>query len=160
MPHSYGYRAHTRYLFKRPFRRHGPLKTSTYLETYKLGDYVDIKGVGSVHKGMPHKYYHGRTGVVWNVTPRAVGVEILKRHRNRLIRKRIHVRIEHVSKSKCREEFLLRVKENDRRRREAAAKKERVNLKRSPGEPAPGQLIKTKGLQIETVTPVPYEALL
>jgi large subunit ribosomal protein L21e len=104
------------------------LKTSTYLQTYKLGDYVDIKGVGSVHKGMPHKYYHGRTGVVWNVTPRAVGVEILKRHRNRLIPKRIHVRIEHVSKSKCRENFLLRVKENDRKRREAAAKKGLLSL--------------------------------
>jgi large subunit ribosomal protein L21e len=77
---------------------------------------------------MPHKYYHGRTGVVWNVTPRAVGVEILKRHRNRLIRKRIHVRIEHVSKSRCREEFLLRVKENDRKRREAAAKKGTFNF--------------------------------
>jgi hypothetical protein len=22
---------------------------------------------------MPHKYYHGKTGVVWNVTKRAVG---------------------------------------------------------------------------------------
>jgi hypothetical protein len=37
---------------------------------------------------------------------------------------------------------------------------ERVNLKRSPGEPAPGQFIKSKGLQIETVTPVRYESLL
>ena len=27
---------------------------------------------------MPHKYYHGKTGVVWNVTKRAVGVEIYK----------------------------------------------------------------------------------
>lgn len=29
-------------------------------------------------QGMPHKYYHGKTGVVWNVTKRAVGVEINK----------------------------------------------------------------------------------
>ena len=27
---------------------------------------------------MPHKYYHGKTGVVWNVTKRAVGVEVNK----------------------------------------------------------------------------------
>ena len=32
----------------------------------------------AVHKGMPHKYYHGRTGVIWNVTKRSVGVEMNK----------------------------------------------------------------------------------
>ena len=29
-------------------------------------------------QGMPHKVYHGRTGIVWNVTKRAVGVEVNK----------------------------------------------------------------------------------
>lgn len=29
-------------------------------------------------QGMPHKYYHGKTGVVWNVTKRSVGVEVNK----------------------------------------------------------------------------------
>lgn len=29
-------------------------------------------------QGMPHKFYHGKTGCVWNVTKRAVGVELLK----------------------------------------------------------------------------------
>jgi len=33
---------------------------------------VDVKACGSVHKGMPHKYYHGKTGIVYNVTARAV----------------------------------------------------------------------------------------
>jgi ribosomal protein L21E len=27
---------------------------------------------------MPHKWYAGKTGIVWNVTKRAVGVEINK----------------------------------------------------------------------------------
>ncbi|PNX70123.1 hypothetical protein L195_g057112, partial [Trifolium pratense] len=27
---------------------------------------------------MPHKFYHGRTGRVWNVTKRAIGVEVNK----------------------------------------------------------------------------------
>ena len=31
---------------------------------------------------MPHKYYHGKTGVVWNVTKRAVGVEVNKQVSN------------------------------------------------------------------------------
>jgi large subunit ribosomal protein L21e len=27
---------------------------------------------------MPHKYYHGRTGIVYNVTPSSVGVIVYK----------------------------------------------------------------------------------
>ena len=30
-------------------------------------------------QGMPHKWYQGKTGRVWNVTKRAIGVEINKR---------------------------------------------------------------------------------
>lgn len=33
-------------------------------------------------QGMPHKWYQGKTGVVWNVTKRAIGVEINKRVSN------------------------------------------------------------------------------
>ena len=39
---------------------------------------MDIKVNASVHKGMPFKFYHGRTGIVWNVTKRALGVELTK----------------------------------------------------------------------------------
>lgn len=37
---------------------------------------MDIKGNGAVQKGLPHKFYHGKTGVVWNVTPRAIGIQV------------------------------------------------------------------------------------
>jgi large subunit ribosomal protein L21e len=68
-------------LFSRPFRHKGYIHLTTYLRNYKIGDYVDIKVNGAVHKGMPHKFYHGRTGIVWNVTKRAVGVVINKQVR-------------------------------------------------------------------------------
>ena len=45
---------------------------------------------------------------MWNVTPRAVGVEVNKQINGRVARKRIHVRIEHVQHSRCREDFLKR----------------------------------------------------
>ncbi|KAF9998089.1 hypothetical protein BGZ79_008235, partial [Entomortierella chlamydospora] len=55
MPHSYGIRARTRHMFARNFREHGmPIKLTTYLKTYKVGDIVDIKANGAIHKGMPH----------------------------------------------------------------------------------------------------------
>ena len=38
---------------------HGPIKLSTYLTNYRIGDIVDIKANAAQQKGMPHKYYHG-----------------------------------------------------------------------------------------------------
>lgn len=49
---------------------------------------------------------------MYNVTPRAVGIIINKIVGNRYIEKRVNVRIEHVKHSKCRQEFLDRVKRN------------------------------------------------
>ncbi len=81
MPAGHGLRSRTRDLFSRPFRHKGYIHLTTYLRNYKIGDYVDIKVNGAVHKGMPHKFYHGRTGIVWNITKRAVGVVINKQVR-------------------------------------------------------------------------------
>jgi large subunit ribosomal protein L21e len=178
MPHSYGYRARTRKIFAQPFRKSGPVPLSKYLTTYRLGDYVDIKVNGSVHKGMPHRFYHGKTGVVWNVTKHAIGVEVSKTVRNRIIKKRIHVRVEHVQPSRCREDFLNRVKKNAELKKQAKKDKsmcnlfwfilylifvpfpERVSLKRQPAQPAPGKLVKAKLRDAIFVTPQKYEFLL
>ncbi|KAB2612317.1 60S ribosomal protein L21-1 [Pyrus ussuriensis x Pyrus communis] len=100
------------------FGKKGYIRLSTYLETYKIGDHVDIKVNGAVHKGMPHKFYHGRTGRVWNVTKRTVGVEINKQVGNRIIRKMIHV---------CTEEFRIMKIKNDQLKAEAKAKGEFIN---------------------------------
>jgi large subunit ribosomal protein L21e len=83
MPAGHGLRSRTRDLFSRPFRHKGYIPLTTYLRTFKIGDYVDIKVNGAIHKGMPHKFYHGRTGIVWNVTKRAVGVVMNKQVRCR-----------------------------------------------------------------------------
>lgn len=56
----------------------GTIHLSTCLRIYKIGDYVDIKVNDVVHKDMPHKFYHGRTGCMWNITKRAIGVEMNK----------------------------------------------------------------------------------
>jgi len=159
MPHSFGYRSRTRHLFSQPFRKRGPVHLSKYLTTYKIGDYVDIKGNGSIHKGMPHKFYHGRTGIVWDVTKRAIGVEINKTVGNRIIRKRIHVRVEHVQKSRCREDFLRRVKENQVNRIENKKRKVKVPLKRSPGLPRKGHIVHSK-FPVQTISPLRYEEML
>ena len=100
------------------------------MRCYHVGDYVDIVANGAVHKGMPFKGYHGRTGVVFDVTKTAVGVEVNKQVRNRIIKKRIHVKVEHVLPSKCRKQHLDRVKQNEAIKAEKRA--EKVCLKRLP----------------------------
>lgn len=159
MTNSKGYRSRTRSLFSKGFRQHGPVHLSTYLTTFKLGDKVDIKGDGSVQKGMPHKFYHGRTGTVWNIAPRALGVEVNKRVRGRILRKRIHVRIEHVQKSRSTEAFLERVKRNEQLKAEAKKTGQFFQLKRQPAQPRAGALIKTKKTEIVDLAPQPYELL-
>merc|ERR1719461_2752364 len=48
---------------------------------------------------MAHRIYQGKTGVVWNITQRAVGVLLKKQVGPRFRTKRLHVRIEHVRPS-------------------------------------------------------------
>uniref|UniRef100_A0A8C6MMN0 60S ribosomal protein L21 n=1 Tax=Moschus moschiferus TaxID=68415 RepID=A0A8C6MMN0_MOSMO len=80
MTNTKGKRRGTRYMFSRPFRKHGVVPLATYMRIYKKGDIVDIKGMGTVQKGMPHKCYHGKTGRVYNVTQHAVGIIVNKQY--------------------------------------------------------------------------------
>jgi len=109
---------------------------------------------------MPHKYYHGRTGIIWNVTPHAVGVIIRKQVRNRLEEKKIHVRIEHVRKSKCRDDLLKRIAAGQAASKQAKATGKKVPLKRSPELPKPGHFVRSAKTEIEQITPLKYEELM
>ena len=160
---STGYRSGTRDLFSKKFRTKGgnqPL--TTFFRRYKVGDIVDVVCDASQQKGMPHKYYHGRTGKVWNVNKRAVGVEINKVHRQRQIVKRIHVRVEHVRPSKCKTGHLLRVKQNEKIKADAKASGTPAPismLKREPKGPRDGftlDLSKTHESKVHLLTPEPY----
>jgi len=64
VPKSKGFRSKTRSLLRKRPRERGKLGLSRILQTYEPGDKVVIKIDPSVHKGMPHRRYHGRVGVV------------------------------------------------------------------------------------------------
>lgn len=147
-------------MFQRDFRKHGAVHLSTYLKVYKVGDIVDIKANGSIQKGMPHKYYQGKTGIVYNVTKSAVGVIIYKVVGNRYLEKRINLRVEHIKHSACRQEFINRVKSNAALKREAKANGEHVHLKRQPVKPRDARVVTTKENVPQTLAPVPYETFI
>lgn len=156
MVRSNGKRANTRHLFQKSFRKKGAEHTSTYLQVFKVGDYVDIRINSAVLKGMPHKFYQGRTGRVFNVSRTSVGVEVSKTIGNRVIMKRFHVRIEHVKKSRCQEDFHARVIANQEARAMAAKYKTKyVPFKRLPAQPAPAHVVDASIMEL--VEPVPYE---
>lgn len=75
----------------------------------------------------------------------------------RYLEKRVNVRIEHVKHSKCRQEFLDRVKSNAAKKREAKEKGETVVLKRLPAQPREARTISSKNNVPQTLTAQPYE---
>merc|ERR550534_99724 len=90
---------------------------------------------------MPYRYYHGRTGKIFHVVKRAVGVLVNKRVRHRIMTKRIYVRTEHIRPSKCRDGFVARVKNNKTAAEEAKKIGVRVQSKRQPRGPVGGFLV-------------------
>ncbi len=110
-----------------------------------------------MNQKMPHKVYHGKTGVIYNVTKSAVGVIIYKKVKHRYLEKRVNLRIEHVSLSRSREEFVSRVKRNAELKKKAKEDGSHVFLKRQPLMPRPAQTISMKDNVPETVVPIAYE---
>jgi len=128
---------------------------TTYLRTFKRGDYVDIKVNSAIHKGMPFKYYHGRTGVIFNVNKRAVGIEVKKEVNGRKLEKRIHVAIPHVHHSKCRDEIIQRKKDNEAHKQAVrAGTAQKKMLKRLPKQPKEAYFYDVGA--VETIQPLPY----
>ncbi|KAM0685259.1 60S ribosomal protein L21A [Conglomerata obtusa] len=127
---SHGFRSGTRKKFKKQLRHKGMPNISTYLQNYKQGDYVDIVVNSAVNKSMPHKTYHGRTGKVFKVDSRTVGVKVKRIIGNSQIEENLNIRIEHLKKSRCREEFLNRSKKYFEAKKEALARGEVISAKR------------------------------
>lgn len=76
MRKSKGYRAKTRTLLKCHPRERGKTTLSKILYNYEEGDEVVVKINPSVHKGMPHRRFHGRGGVILTRRGRSYVVQV------------------------------------------------------------------------------------
>ncbi|EDL42526.1 ribosomal protein L21e, putative, truncated, partial [Plasmodium vivax] len=94
--------------------------------------------------------------LLFHITKREVGVLVNKRVKHRIIQKKVCVRIEHVRKSRCNEDFKLRKEKNSQIIKEAKLKKEFVSIKRQPEGPKPAAMIKVPPTKIITVEPLPF----
>ncbi len=76
MPNSKGYRHSTRRLFKKTPREKGMQSLGRLLIKYKVGDKVVVKIDPAIQKGMPHRRYHGKFGVISEVRGRCYVIKI------------------------------------------------------------------------------------
>jgi len=73
---SHGERRKTRYKFKKPIREKGLSPISRAIKEFEIGQMVHIDLDPSVHKGMPHPKFQGRTGKVIGKRGRAYIIEV------------------------------------------------------------------------------------
>lgn len=73
--------------------------------------------------------------------------------------KRVNIRIEHINHSKCRDEFLQRVKKNAALKAEAKKNGTTVQLKRQPAGPKAAHFVSSKHNAPLLVTPLRYEGI-
>ncbi|TRO52908.1 50S ribosomal protein L21e [Candidatus Bathyarchaeota archaeon] len=91
-----GYRRRTRYLLQRKPRERGKTGLSKILRLYEPTEKVVIKLDPSVHKGMPHRRFHGKIGVIAAKRGRSYVVNVSQ---GKAI-KEIIVRPEHITPHK------------------------------------------------------------
>jgi large subunit ribosomal protein L21e len=82
---SKGYRSRTRTLFRKQPRERGKVGLSRLLRTYNPGDKVKIRIDSSVHKGMPHRRYHGRVGIIKGRRGRSYVIEVAEGKQTRIL---------------------------------------------------------------------------
>jgi large subunit ribosomal protein L21e len=91
-----GYRRKTRSLLKRNSRERGKTGLSQILQEYEPDEKVIVKIDPSVHKGMPHRRYHGKIGVIVDKRGRSYVVNVSQGDAV----KEIIVRPEHITPHK------------------------------------------------------------
>ena len=88
MPHSHGFRVKTRHLLRKRLR----LGLSRILTQYHINDKIVIDIDRSMVKGMPHRRFQGKVGVVEKINRRALALTVPIGNKA----KKITARFEHV----------------------------------------------------------------
>ncbi|MEM2875872.1 MAG: 50S ribosomal protein L21e [Candidatus Bathyarchaeia archaeon] len=92
MKRSKGFRSATRTLLRKNPREKGKLGTTKILQKFEPGDKVVVEIDSAIHKGMPHRRYHGKIGVIQSSRGRSYIVVV----RQGEAAKKIIVRPEHL----------------------------------------------------------------
>ncbi|ADI31174.1 50S ribosomal protein L21e [Staphylothermus hellenicus] len=93
-----GYRHRTRKVFSKHIREKGAVPPlSLLMIDYKPGDKVHIVVNPAIHKGMPHRRYHGKTGIIIGKRGKAYIVKVTLGDKE----KTLFIRPEHLRPAKA-----------------------------------------------------------
>ncbi len=92
---SKGYRRRTRSVMQRRTRDRGLSPITRAFQRFEVGDKASVNLDPSIHKGMPHVRFHGRTGTVKGMQGKAYVLDV--RMGGKM--KEIIVRPEHLRKT-------------------------------------------------------------
>ncbi len=92
MKKSKGFHTRTRRLLRKRPREKGKLRLSKLLHRHEPGNRVAVKIEPSIHKGMPHRRYHGKVGKIVEKRGRSYVVSVTQGK----TAKKIIVRPEHL----------------------------------------------------------------
>merc|ERR1712137_447848 len=132
---------------------------------YHVGDTVDIKVNSAVQKGMPYRFYHGRTGKIYMVTKKVVGVLLARRRKSKMRRRFILARVEHIrhnkgaaiqrKKEELQKEYKEKVAQHKSGKGEQPQIPPELVVKKDERYPRPAQFVQSG--DIVDVSPLPFE---
>jgi len=93
MAKTHGTRRKSRYKLRKTVREKGLSPISRAIQEYNEGDMVNIDIDPSIHKGMPHHKFHGKTGRVLGRRGRAYIIEV----RDGKLKKKVIALPEHLT---------------------------------------------------------------
>jgi len=85
MKPSKGYRNRTRKCLKKHPRSRGMPPLSKMTRQYEIGDYVDIDPEPAIQKGLPHRRFIGKTGIIIGKRGRAYLIQIKDKKREKTL---------------------------------------------------------------------------
>ncbi|MEM0372396.1 MAG: 50S ribosomal protein L21e [archaeon] len=89
-----GKRSKTRYAYRKSIRERGKPSVNRMLKKFSVGDRVHINVEPSVHAGLPHRRFQGKTGTVVGKQGTCYVVEV----KNILAKRNVIVHPVHLSK--------------------------------------------------------------
>ncbi|XP_051021076.1 60S ribosomal protein L21-like [Acomys russatus] len=156
MTNTKGKRRGARRVFFSPFRKHGVVPLATYMRIYKEGAIVDIKGMGAVQNGTPHKCCHGKPGRVYDVTQHAGSIIVNKQAKGKILARESTCTVS-TSGTLRAGQLPEHGQESSQKTKEAKEKGTWVHLKCQPVPPRAADFVRAEGKEPELLEPTPYE---
>ncbi len=71
-----GFRRKTRHKLTKSVREKGKVSLSRYFQSFKVGEKITLVGESSIHEGMFHPRFHGKSGMVSGKRGKCYEIEI------------------------------------------------------------------------------------